>query len=137
MDAPIPECFLCPILQELMTDPVSTCDGHTYERAAIAQWLQRNSTSPLTNVPLPTRQLTPNVALRGAIEAFLKERQDVEKKFVAAYDVEAMVSLFEREAQPQKQEPRPQPQLQPQPEEPAWPPQPVPGGLRHPCAPQR
>jgi hypothetical protein len=31
-----------------MEDPVSTLDGHTYERAAIAEWLRANDTSPAT-----------------------------------------------------------------------------------------
>ena len=30
--------FLCPITQEVMTDPVLTSDGHTYERDAIEHW---------------------------------------------------------------------------------------------------
>ena len=30
--------FLCPITQEVMTDPVLTSDGYTYERDAIEHW---------------------------------------------------------------------------------------------------
>ena len=30
-----PEDFICPILQEVMIDPVITTDGHSFERKAI------------------------------------------------------------------------------------------------------
>lgn len=33
-----PDAFCCPITKELMTDPVMTKDGHSYERHAIEQW---------------------------------------------------------------------------------------------------
>lgn len=32
------QSFLCPITQEVMTDPVMTEDGHSYERDAIERW---------------------------------------------------------------------------------------------------
>lgn len=35
-----PAAYLCPISQELMSDPVVACDGHTYERQSITEWLQ-------------------------------------------------------------------------------------------------
>merc|ERR1712045_349656 len=54
------DSFLCPITRELMTDPVICCDGHTYERAAIEQWLRGNSRSPKTNQPLQSREVIPN-----------------------------------------------------------------------------
>ena len=38
------------------------------------RWLVSHSTSPKTNAPLEHKRLTPNHALRGAIEQF-KERQ--------------------------------------------------------------
>mgnify|MGYP003331044190 CR=1 FL=1 len=37
--------LLCPITQELMADPVITADGQTYERRAIAAWLNTKGTS--------------------------------------------------------------------------------------------
>ena len=57
-----------------MEDPVCTADGHTYERCGIEQWLQSHSTSPMTNVSLTDLRLTPNLALRTAIEEW-RERQ--------------------------------------------------------------
>ena len=44
-------------------------DGHSYEEAAIAQWLQTHSTSPVTGQPLATTELLPNHALRQMIQA--------------------------------------------------------------------
>lgn len=67
----VPSEFLCPITYELMTDPVTGSDGHTYERTAIEQWLQTHNTSPLSNARLTMADLKPNYALRSAIERFL------------------------------------------------------------------
>jgi hypothetical protein len=43
------ESLFCPLTGERMTDPVCTCDGHSYERSAILQWFKSNTTSPRTN----------------------------------------------------------------------------------------
>ena len=50
-----------------MRDPVLCADGSTYERAAIEAWLAAHSTSPVTNLPLPHKQLVPNVFARKLI----------------------------------------------------------------------
>lgn len=59
----IPDQFACPILGDVMQDPVIANDGHTYDRAAIETWFQRSDRSPMTNLPIP-RMLIPNLALR-------------------------------------------------------------------------
>jgi hypothetical protein len=60
--------FQCPLTMEVMRDPVMTADGQTYERAEIASWFALgNRTSPLTGAPLPSTNLTPNIALRNVI----------------------------------------------------------------------
>lgn len=47
-------------------------DGFTYERAAINEWfLCGKFTSPMTNEPLKTTSLMPNVSLRNAIFTLL------------------------------------------------------------------
>lgn len=61
--------FLCPITQDVMTDPVMTADGHTYERDAIEHWLESHNTSPLTGLPLSSHVLTPNAQLLAQIQA--------------------------------------------------------------------
>ena len=55
-----------------MIDPVIAADGHTYERAAIQQWLQTRSTSPVTLLPLPHTRLVPNVLAKTAIQSQLQ-----------------------------------------------------------------
>jgi hypothetical protein len=66
-----PDSFFCCIEQsgELMRDPVSTQDGHSYERTCIEGWFRAgNITSPATGLELPDTRLTPNIALKNAIE---------------------------------------------------------------------
>ena len=79
IDDPIeaPAEFRCPISQELMEDPVTTSDGHTYERREIFRWLCQHNTSPLTGAVLPNKALTPAIALRQLIAAFKMEHPDV------------------------------------------------------------
>ena len=58
------------LLQEVMVQPtLCVGDGHSYEQSAIAQWLQSNSTSPVTGQPMATSDLLPNHALRQMIQA--------------------------------------------------------------------
>lgn len=67
--------LMCPITQEMMDDPVMASDGHTYERAAIADWINRKHTSPITNEPI-TDKLHPNFAIKKII-AGLKDSQKI------------------------------------------------------------
>ena len=66
---PPPDELLCPITLCVMTDPVLAMDGHTYERAAIEDWLRRSRDSPRTGAPLTSDMLLPNHALRALISA--------------------------------------------------------------------
>lgn len=50
-----------------MDDPHVAADGYTYDRKAIEAWLQRTDTSPMTNLPLPHKNLLPNYSLLSAI----------------------------------------------------------------------
>ena len=71
----IPPQFLCPITNELMQDPVTTCDGHAFERLAIERWLRSHRTSPMTGMPLETTTLTPAIALRQLIEGEMRRSE--------------------------------------------------------------
>src|SRR3990167_3976284 len=66
----IPNEYLCPITQELMTDPVVITSGHTYERTAIETWLQDHDTCPLTKTKLRHKTVTPNHTLKKLIGDF-------------------------------------------------------------------
>lgn len=64
-----PASFYCPVSMELMSDPVIVATGHTYDRSCIAKWLaQGNRTCPVTGLRLRHLELTPNIALRNAIQ---------------------------------------------------------------------
>ncbi|XP_042442040.1 U-box domain-containing protein 33-like [Zingiber officinale] len=72
----IPSYFICPIVKELMKDPQVAADGFTYEAKAIRGWLHSGrGTSPITNVELSHHELTPNHALRYAIQGWLQQFQ--------------------------------------------------------------
>ncbi|CAL8466673.1 g6209 [Coccomyxa elongata] len=63
-----PGMLICPITQELLNDPVVAADGFTYSRAAIDQWLRSgHDTSPMTNLRLAHKHLTPNYTLRSVV----------------------------------------------------------------------
>jgi hypothetical protein len=64
----VPNEFICPITEEVFTDPVMTCDGHTYERKAIEAWLSNHDTSPVTNLHLNNKNLIPNTVLKNLIK---------------------------------------------------------------------
>lgn len=71
-ERPVPPFFLCPILQEIMHDPQVAADGFTYEGSALRGWLESGrGTSPMTNLKLDHLNLTPNHALRLAIQDWL------------------------------------------------------------------
>jgi serine/threonine protein kinase len=89
----IPDGFICPITQDIMKDPVIlVADGHSYERKAILEWLQRTNRSPLTNEELPVVNMmttiagsppgsahsivvVENYALKSAIQSFLVNQE--------------------------------------------------------------
>lgn len=70
-DGIIPHHFNCPILQDIMKDPVKTVDGHIYDRDAIETWFTHNKTSPLTGLPLQSIILEPHNELKKQINKFL------------------------------------------------------------------
>jgi hypothetical protein len=61
--------------QEVMSDPHMAADGFTYEAEAIRGWLDAADTSPMTNLRLANRTLTPNKALRSAILEWQQHRR--------------------------------------------------------------
>ncbi|KAK4842888.1 hypothetical protein QYF36_001296 [Acer negundo] len=64
----VPSVFLCPIFQEVMKNPHVAADGFSYEVEAIEEWLgMGHDTSPMTNLRLKHKFLTPNHTLRSLI----------------------------------------------------------------------
>ena len=70
--AEVPNDYVCPITTEIMTDPVCTADGFTYERTAISEWLSTNDTSPSTGTTLAIKMLIPNLSLCSMIRSFVE-----------------------------------------------------------------
>ncbi|KAD5961342.1 hypothetical protein E3N88_12815 [Mikania micrantha] len=62
-----PNHFVCPLLKDVMVDPCVADDGYTYDRRAIEQWFEESHCSPMTNLPLTSKTLTPNYSLLSAI----------------------------------------------------------------------
>merc|ERR1719444_677799 len=73
-----PPSFYCPISRECMHDPVVLTDGHSYERRHIEEWLQMHSTSPISGLQLQLKDVTPNHALRNAIQEYFQMLFDVQ-----------------------------------------------------------
>ncbi len=65
---PLPNMPSCPITGEPMREPVVAADGHTYERSAIARWLQASDKSPLTGSVLLHKNLVPNYMLLSSLQ---------------------------------------------------------------------
>ncbi|XP_022684451.1 putative U-box domain-containing protein 55 [Setaria italica] len=71
-----PSYFVCPISQEVMSDPHVAADGFTYGGEEIRGWLDSgHDTSPMTNLKLSHSVLTPNRALRSAILEWQQQQQ--------------------------------------------------------------
>ena len=51
-----------------MRDPVLLCDGSTYDREAIEDWLQKNDTSPMTGTTLESKELRTNLYIKNLID---------------------------------------------------------------------
>ena len=56
---------------DVMMDPTIAADGHTYEKAAILEWLSTSSVSPLTGEPMDKTTLIPNLLVRSQIRSYL------------------------------------------------------------------
>jgi len=85
-----PTAYLCPISFEVMADPVSTDDGHSYERRNIVQWFRMgHRTSPLTNEPIRDATLRRNHALRSAIAEW-DERRPLRDRLRSPINVQSL-----------------------------------------------
>jgi Mg-chelatase subunit ChlD len=96
-----PASMVCPITHQLMQDPVSDRDGHTYEANAIAAWVRERGTSPMTRTPLSLDDLVPNRALRDAIEEFRRENGLIVVATAASASAPAQAEVPTRPSVPQ------------------------------------
>lgn len=64
-----PSSYYCPISMDIMVEPVMIATGQTYDKDYIERWLsQGHRTCPVTGQRLRHLELTPNFALRSAIQ---------------------------------------------------------------------
>ena len=66
-----PKAFLCPILHEVMVDPVLAADGHTYERAAIGRRFHKSNASPMTGQRVKSCEVLPNFTIKSMIQEWI------------------------------------------------------------------
>ncbi|KAJ6240541.1 wd repeat [Anaeramoeba flamelloides] len=71
-----PEIYFCPITHELLRDPVTTKHGHTFERVAITEHINRGGNCPFTRKPLKIEELAPNYLVKQMIEKWVEEHPD-------------------------------------------------------------
>ncbi|KAI0198013.1 U-box domain-containing protein [Astrocystis sublimbata] len=69
----VPDWLIDEISYNVMTDPVVTPSGKSYERSSILRHLAINPIDPVTRQPLSAKDLRPNLALRQACEEFLEK----------------------------------------------------------------
>ncbi|CAF4034564.1 unnamed protein product, partial [Rotaria magnacalcarata] len=81
------DLLLCPITLELFKDPVLAQDGHTYERQAIVEWIQKKGRSPITDQPLSLEHLYPNHAIKKAVDHFENTMKSKKYQYVLGVDV--------------------------------------------------
>ena len=76
----IPEKFICPLTLQILRFPYQDSEsGHTYERAAILEWLWfGNPTCPLTRKPLHPSNFSLNEALILEIQAWRQKNAIVD-----------------------------------------------------------
>ncbi|KAF8057242.1 PUB24 [Scenedesmus sp. PABB004] len=68
--ASVPAAFLCPLSMAVMTQPVVSPSGGSFDRPALMAWIRRFNSDPLTGAPLRSDQVAPNLALRDLIHAW-------------------------------------------------------------------
>ncbi|KAI8464102.1 MAG: hypothetical protein J3K34DRAFT_526479 [Monoraphidium minutum] len=76
LGADTPDSFVCPLSQRVMTDPVVTPGGVTYDRPALEAWVRRHGTDPVTGHPISLPACPPNLNLRDQIVGHFLVRCD-------------------------------------------------------------
>ena len=67
--------YMCPILNEIMRDPVVCADGVTFDRPSIELWFAGGHiTNPVSGAQLPHLSLVPNLILRELVDKLIRNR---------------------------------------------------------------
>jgi Mg-chelatase subunit ChlD len=89
----VPNEFYCPITGDLMRDPVSEPEGHTYERNAIMTWLSKSKTSPMTRKGLDMSDMKDNVSMKKSIES-IKDKLSADQLKIDAQILDTELKSF-------------------------------------------
>ena len=73
-DEDIPERFICPLSHHVMRDPCFIDSGRTFDRVWIQRHMQQYGTDPITNEPLLSLVLRPNLLLRSEVQEWFARR---------------------------------------------------------------
>jgi hypothetical protein len=73
-----------------MREPVIAEDGHTYEKAAIENWLEKSPTSPMTRQQISHAKLIPNLALKQLIDQWKDEQRKSKGKAKVADEAQPL-----------------------------------------------
>ena len=93
-----PDGCICPITGQIFSNPVLLPDGHTFENSAIQEWLQKHSTSPVTNQEVGGCALTPNWAIKKVVDdwtqAFNVQQESSSPRIPAVPSAEAPLVCY-------------------------------------------
>ena len=97
-----PDYYKCPISWEKLSNPVVSCEGHSYEKWAIDKWLLTQETSPITGLTLESHNLIHNYALKSAMDDYIRRnskwkriKQDMSKFLTKSeYDLNDLKKYF-------------------------------------------
>ncbi len=84
----VPNELLCPITHSLFHDPVVASDGHTYERAAITDWLKTSRRSPMTRENISIQTLNQNRVIKKMADDFRDECKRKREMYKYKLDVD-------------------------------------------------
>jgi hypothetical protein len=75
-----PSSFICPLTLDVMADPLVSRAGHSFERSAILEWLDRGNTCcPLTRRPMKISDLISHRALKTEIQEWRSDHGEAEE----------------------------------------------------------
>jgi len=90
----VPDDFYDPITGMLMTNPVITPFGHSFDESALRQWHNINPICPITRNPFEIGRIRPNFALKNSIEQ-IKDALQEDQMYRKTYDIQCKPDLIE------------------------------------------
>lgn len=69
----LPDCFICVLCSNLLTDAVITKSGKSFCQLCIETYIKVNGTHPITQEPLTIQELIPNIGLRESV-TYIREK---------------------------------------------------------------